>query len=89
MSPRFLKKLRLWGAAILLIVLATPCLRGDASAGDDGWRRTARGWEVLHTKPVLVATIPTHAETSMHPLILAALQIAVVAAAYWRFPVKK
>jgi hypothetical protein len=63
------------------------------AAIDDGWRRTAQGWELLHTEApptdVLTSqrTVPT-SSPSFHPLLLAALQASLVAVAYWRFPVK-
>jgi hypothetical protein len=87
-----LRKLRLCGGAILLVVSTSPCLRADAAV-DDGWRRTKIGWEHLQTRRVQVAAAPAPMPAPrplvFHPLLLAVLQTGVVAAAYWRFPVKK
>jgi hypothetical protein len=76
----------------LLVVAASPYVRGSAIL-DDGWRRTAQGWELLHAgapaREVLTSqrTMPI-SSPFFHPLLLAALQVSIVATAYWRFPVK-
>jgi hypothetical protein len=80
--------------AILLVVATGALLRADAAHVDDGWRRTAQGWELLHTEMPISAvlasqrTIPD-SPSILHPLLLAAVQVSLVAVGYWRFPVKR
>ncbi|MFN0018124.1 MAG: hypothetical protein ACKVP0_07695 [Pirellulaceae bacterium] len=87
-----LRRLGVCGGAILLLVMIGSVVSGDASPFDNGWRRTAQGWELLHVKPVVAAAVPlkpSRTSAHFHPLLLAALQVGLVAGAYWRFPVKK
>jgi hypothetical protein len=67
-------------------------VRGNAVI-DDGWRRTAQGWELMQKEAPLGDVLTSQRTVfssfqSLHPLLLAALQASLVAAAYWRFPVK-
>lgn len=73
---------------MLLVVAASTCLRGDSALVDDGWRRTAQGWELLHGEVVAPQRRIRDSSLFVHPLLLAAAQVSLVAAAYWRFPVK-
>ena len=81
-------------AVILLVIAVCTKLPAESDARDDGWRRTAQGWERLVEKRKI-----TPAETSfsprpksggspVHPLLFAAAQVGLIAAAYWRLPVK-
>lgn len=83
------RKLRLGGSAILLVLATSPNLWADPSSIDDGWRRTAQGWELLPTSPLLAVAHASPQPLWFHPILLAALQVSVVAAAYWRFPVQQ
>src|SRR5436190_21025432 len=92
MHSYHLSGLRLWGSAILLVVAADLCFPVDA-ASDDGWRRTAQGWEQMQPigmeTPILTAPrMPRPLSPLLHPLLLASIQAGVVVAAYWRHPVK-
>lgn len=73
---------------MLLVVAVSTCLRGDSAFVDDGWRRTAQGWELLHVEVVTPERRIPASSPVVHPLLLAALQVSLVAVAYWRFPVK-
>lgn len=88
MSKNLLQSLRWCGGAMLLVVAASTCLRGDSALVDDGWRRTAQGWELLHGAVVAPQRRIPDSSLFVHPLLLAAAQVSLVAAAYWRFPVK-
>ncbi len=63
-------------------------LRGEPANFDDGWRRTAQGWALLSAEAVAFERDTPASSLTIHPLLLAALQVSLVAAAYWRFPVK-
>jgi hypothetical protein len=83
--------LRLCISAILLVVVAGPCF--SEYAADDGWRRTAQGWELLQPQAVRIPTlaaprVPRPLPSFFHPLLLASIQAGVVAIAYRRYPVK-
>lgn len=76
----------------MLVVMVSSVVWGDASSVSNVWRRTAQGWELLHVKPVATAAVasqPSKTSVHFHPLLLAAMQVGLVAGAYWRFPVKK
>jgi hypothetical protein len=81
---------------ILLVATTGTTLRAEPVPLDDGWRRTAHGWERLVDKngrtpksaPVLVSPSKSPPSPLFHPLLLAAMQVGLVAAAYRRFPVK-
>ncbi|MBC7856140.1 MAG: hypothetical protein IAF94_22140 [Pirellulaceae bacterium] len=88
MSSNVLKSLRWCCGAMLLVVAASTCLRGDSVLVDDGWRRTAQGWELLYGEVVAPQRRIPASSPVVHPLLLAAVQASLVAAAYWRFPVK-
>lgn len=88
MSKNVLQRLRWCAGAMLLVVAASTCLRGDSALVDDGWRRTAQGWELLHGEVVTIQPKLPAPSYFVHPLLLAAMQVSLVAAAYWRFPVK-
>ena len=80
---------------VLLVVAVGSLARAESAAGDDGWRRTAQGWERLTESHVVErapgvppASRSKSGRSPFHPLILAAAQVSLVAAAYWRLPVK-
>jgi hypothetical protein len=90
------RRLALMSLAAVLLVIAV-CLTVPAKSPplDDGWRRTAQGWEQLAESPAIarvqsdLRSSPTNGRTSpFHPLLLVALQVSLIAAAYWRLPVK-
>ena len=88
MSKNVLQSSRWCLGAMLLVVAVSTCLQGDSSLVDDGWRRTAQGWELLQVDVVTPERRIPASSPVVHPLLLAALQVGLVAAAYWRFPVK-
>src|SRR4051794_28293 len=90
---------RLSCLTILLILPAIACLRADVmrAVPEDGWRRTAQGWQQLVGQDgrlliqAVAAPCPigppdsgsrTFPRQPIHPLLLAAVQIGLVFAAY-------
>lgn len=80
---------------VLLFVVVGSTARAESATGDDGWRRTAQGWESLTESRKVrseqdssLAPQRKKANLVPHPLLLAALQVTLIAAAYWRLPVK-
>jgi hypothetical protein len=72
--------IRNWFAAMaMLVVLFTGTNSIDA---DDGWRRTAHGWEHVSTwatesdLPVMPADCSYRPAQTIHPVLLAVLQLA-------------
>jgi hypothetical protein len=82
-------------AAVLLVKVVCLTVPAKSPPREDGWRRTAQGWEQLAESPVITRVqndlrpSPTKDRSSpFHPLLLAALQVSLIAAAYWRLPVQ-
>jgi hypothetical protein len=78
-------------APCLLLGWAISTTRGDGTlAKDDGWRRTAQGWEraatLPATEPVLSAARTPANRWDGHPAVLALLQILAVLGAMYAFP---
>ena len=86
MSRKKLWRLCLLCGATLPVVLITSAVQAGAPA-DDGWRRTAQGWEQIMPATELAGEHPTSTPGYLHPLLLTALQATVIAIAYRRFPV--
>ncbi len=82
-------------AVILLVVAVGSSVRAELAVRDDGWRRTAQGWErMAENRKVTPMQVSTPAprrkggHLPLHPLLFAAVQVSLIAAAYWRLPVK-
>ncbi len=88
MPISFRRRLPLSCGTILLVMTTCAYLRAEPANVDDGWRRTAQGWALLSVEVVAFERNTPSSSLTIHPLLLAALQVSLVAAAYWRFPVK-
>lgn len=82
-------------AAVLLIIAVCLTVPAKSPPREDGWRRTAQGWEQLTESRAItpvqyaIRSSPTKDRNApFHPLLLAALQVSLIATAYWRLPVK-
>jgi hypothetical protein len=87
------------GLLVLTIAFAPNLLQADeATSTDDGWRRTARGWErtAAWTEPDM-SSEPAHFHISndppepaqrwdVHPLLLVAAQVLLVTGAFCLWP---
>jgi hypothetical protein len=86
-------------AILFVLVVISGILRAEEGGpSDDGWRRTARGWErtAIWTDPQAIAnaeffSVPQDSRPKLlrwdvHPLLLAAAQALLVAGAFCLWP---